>query len=64
MTPAHVAQERNTVIAVEKISDIMAKMCSLDGCKSCEGTCNHEKIMIVMVMIAIALGVAKLLNVF
>lgn len=42
----------------------MAKMCSSDGCKSCEGMCNHEKVMIVMVMVAIVFGAVKLLNVF
>lgn len=26
----------------------MAKMCPLEGCKSCEGLCGHDKMMIGM----------------
>lgn len=26
----------------------MAKMCPMSGCKSCEGLCIHDKMMLVM----------------
>ncbi len=26
----------------------MSKMCSMSGCKSCEGACKHEKMMALM----------------
>lgn len=35
---------------------IMAKMCPMSGCKSCEGMCIHEKMMIGMGFLAV-LGV-------
>ncbi len=42
----------------------MAKMCSMEGCKTSEGMCNHEKMMAVVIMLAIIGIAAKLLNVF
>lgn len=42
----------------------MAKMCSMDGCKTCEGMCNHEKMIAVVMILAVIGIVAKLLNVF
>ncbi len=42
----------------------MAKMCTMEGCKTSEGMCVHEKMIAVIVMVAIAAVAAKLLNVF
>ncbi|MDD5615709.1 MAG: hypothetical protein PHH85_05855 [Candidatus Methanoperedens sp.] len=42
----------------------MAKMCSMEGCKTSEGMCVHEKMMLVVVMVAIVAVAAKFLNVF
>ena len=42
----------------------MAKMCSMEGCKTSEGMCNHEKMMAVVMIVAIIVVAAKLLNVF
>ncbi|CAG0992554.1 MAG: hypothetical protein OIN86_01325 [Candidatus Methanoperedens sp.] len=42
----------------------MAKMCSMEGCKTSEGMCNHEKMMAVVMIAAIIVVAAKLLNVF
>ncbi len=41
----------------------MSKMCTMEGCKTSEGMCNHEKMMAVIVMVAIVAIAAKLLNV-
>lgn len=43
---------------------IMAKMCTMDACKTSKGMCVHEKMMAVVVMVAIVAIAAKLLNVF
>lgn len=34
----------------------MAKMCPLDGCKAQQGLCNHDKFMILMGAIMVALA--------
>lgn len=35
----------------------MAKMCPMDGCKSDEGLCIHDKMMIGMVVLIALVGV-------
>ncbi len=42
----------------------MAKMCTMEGCKTSEGMCVHEKMMAVVVMVVIVAGALKILNVF
>lgn len=42
----------------------MAKMCPMDACKTSEGMCGHEKMMVVVLMVAIVAVAAKFLNVF
>jgi len=39
-------------------------MCPMEGCKTTKGMCIHEKMMAVVVMVAIVAIAAKLLNVF
>ena len=34
----------------------MAKMCPLDGCKSAKGMCFHDKMMVVMGVMALLLA--------
>ena len=34
----------------------MAKMCPLDGCKATPGLCIHDKLMIVMGLMVVALA--------
>jgi hypothetical protein len=36
----------------------MAKMCPLDGCRAKHGLCIHDKLMIVMALMGVALGAA------
>jgi len=39
----------------------MALMCPLEGCKAKHGMCNHEKMMIgIVVLVVVALVAAKL----
>ncbi len=42
----------------------MAKMCSMETCKTSEGMCIHEKMMALVLMAVVAVVAAKLLNVF
>ncbi len=42
----------------------MSKMCTMEGCKTSEGMCRHEKMMAVVVMVVIVAAAAKLLNLF
>ena len=35
----------------------MAKMCPMSGCKSCEGMCIHDKMMVGMMGIMGVLGI-------
>ncbi len=42
----------------------MAIMCPMEGCKATKGICIHEKMMAVVVMIAIVAIAARLLKVF
>ncbi len=39
-------------------------MCTMEGCKTSEGMCRHEKMMAVVVMVVIVAAAAKLLNLF
>lgn len=73
MTHVRVGQERNSRIAAERNKKkskinyevtIMAKMCTMDSCKTSEGMCIHEKMMAVVVMVVIVAIAAKLLQVF
>lgn len=41
----------------------MSKMCSMEGCKTSEGMCIHEKMMAVIIMVAIVAIAVKVLNV-
>jgi len=36
----------------------MATMCPLDGCRQTRGLCNHDKLMIAMVVVAVAAAIA------
>ena len=42
----------------------MAKVCPLKGCDNTPGMCIHDKIMIVVAVVIVAVIVAKLLNLF
>ncbi len=42
----------------------MAIMCPMEGCKATKGMCIHEKMMAVLLMVAIVAIAAKLLHLF
>ena len=40
----------------------MSLMCPLEGCKQKQGTCIHEKIMLVMIILAVIAGLVVYLK--
>ena len=41
---------------------IMSLMCPMEGCKQKQGMCNHEKMMLVMIILAVIAGLVVYLK--